>query len=66
MKINIFEISGITYILGFTYYFITRIGDMPSNPQEPYHWTMALMAFVFVFIPFVLGVLAGISERRKY
>ncbi len=66
MKINICEILAIIYLLGYTIWMASRVGDIPLYPEAVYEWTMPLMGFISMFIPLVLGYLAGIYDRRKW
>lgn len=65
-KVNVCEILSIIYILVYTLWMSSKVGDIPLYPELPYEWTMPLMGFVSIIIPLILGYLAGVWERRKY
>ena len=62
---NPFELIGIAYVLGIGGWMVSKVGDIPLQPSQPYEWTMPLYGIMSVVFPLIIGYLAGVYDRRK-
>lgn len=62
---NIYFVAAITYIsilFGIT---ISKVGDLPNIPLEPYSWHLPILMLLVGGFPFLLGYLAGKDSSKK-
>lgn len=58
-------IAGISFCVGLALWASMRVGEMPTNCNEPFEWSVVGVVLLVTFGPFIMGYRAGKGGSLK-